>query len=311
MALDRAELKRRFLLSHPPAGGVDGDPAAPDPKTDNPVLVDSAKLGDAIAAGLARSLPEAMRAAERDRPDPVLTRTQPAIQDVDDEEIFAAVEAGDKAKAAALRRQQRNADRERIRREDLSPILTGGRAAIGQLAELGVKDLPHYKTYQKEILVQIEKFKAANPEEMITPDIFRAAYTYVVGEHADEIASAAAETAIRKSKEPDPALTPGGRGGVGPTEEETEPKTLTEALGSDWKDQWKRKSHAPGVRGRTEDGEMEAMGFGSVAGFLARRKELAALEETTPSLGLDAEWNEAEKRWYTPAESRRLPLPQE
>lgn len=278
---------------------------------DNPVLVDSSKLGEAIAAGLAKSLPEAMRASQPERTEaPPLRPAPPAIQDVDDEEIFAAVEAGDKTKAAQLRRKQREADRERIRREDLSPILTGGRAAIGQLAELEVKDLPHYKTYQKEIRAQIEKFKAANPEAMVTPDIFKAAYTYVVGEHADEIASAAAETAIRKSKEPDPALTPGGRGGLA-EEEEVEPKTLTEALGSDWKEQWKRKSRAPGVRGRTEDEEMNRMGFGGVTGFLQTRKELAVMQEETPSLGLDAEWNAAEKRWYTPEESRRLPLPQE
>lgn len=297
------ETKREFLLAHPPSGGIDSEQPKEEAKAP---LFDEAKLAAGITAGMKDVLVEMNR---RDEPAPV-RHVQAPIDDVSEEEIFAAHDAGDKTKAAQLLRKARAADRERTRREELSPILSNGTAAFASVAKQAAKDIPYYSRFQKEIDGEITKWQTNNPTAILTYEHYKAATELVSGRHAAEIANEAREEGIRKAREPEPELDIGGRHLADNTEKE--PTTLVEVLGSDWKEQFRRKSRAPGMRNRGEDEEMSAAGFGSVAGFIAKRKELVATEEeTNGSFGLDREWSHTEKRWMSPEESRRLPVPQD
>jgi hypothetical protein len=269
--------------------------------------VETATLAEQIASGIAKSLPEAIRAAQPATREAPARQVLPAIDDPSDEDYVEAVSAGDKSKAADIRRRQRAADRERIRREELSPILTNGGAALASVAkQLAAQNLPHYKRFKKEIDAKIEQFQAANPNVVVTFDHYDWAHKMIVGEHVDEMMKESREEAIRKANEPDPALVPGNERHL--NDQPKEPTTLSEALAGDWKAEFGKKAKAVGGRG--DDEEMRKAGFRDVKGFLQTRKMLTELETTLDgdSLGLDLEWDAKEKRYLTPDESRRLPI---
>lgn len=277
------------------------DSATPEPKAATPVI-DEAKLAAGIAEGLKATLSE-MGRREDAPPVRASAPSLPAIEDVTEESIFEAMEQGDRAKAASLMRKARSADRQRIERESLSPILSNGVAALSSMARELANNLPYYQKYKKEIDGEIDRWQAQNPGAAPSVEHFKAARDIVVGRHAAEIEHEAREAGIRQAREPEPELIP-SHGRHLAADEPVEPTTLDAVLTGNWKQELKEKS-----RKRSDDEEMAIAGFGDTMGFLAARKNLAQIkEETNGSFGLDAEWSHADKRWLTPDESRRLSI---
>lgn len=265
-------------------------------------VIDEAKLAAGIAEGLKATLTE-MGRREDAPPIRVAAPPPPAIEDVSDGDIADAIDSGDKARIAQTFRKARNADRQRIEREALSPILSNGTAAFASVAKQLANSLPHYKKFQKEIDSEIERWQAANPNAVVTYEHYKAAHDIVRGRHVEDLEREAREAGIRQAREPESELMPAnGRRMV--ADEPAEPTTISEVLVGNWKKELREKS-----RNRSDDEEMSVAGFGNTVGFIAARKNLAAIEEETyGSFGLDREWSRAENRWLTADESRRLPI---
>lgn len=273
-------------------------------------VINTATLAEQISQGIAKALPEAMRAAQPERAEapPLRPAPLPAIDDPQDDEFVAAVSAGDTAKAANIRSRQRAADRERIRRDDLSPILTNGGAALASVAKQLAVNLPHYKRFKKEIDGRVSAWQNANPGAVPTFEHYKWAHDGIIGENWEMLSRETTEAAVRKAREPEEALLPENQRHLDQTPQE--PATLNEALVGDWNGEFKRKSKAFG--GRSDDEEMKKAGFGNVKGFLAARKQIVALNEEmdSESCGLDREYDKRAKRYLTEEESRYLPLTQ-
>lgn len=255
-----------------------------------------------VTAGLKTALPELMKpfadqisggSIRRDVPrEPVRAA---AIADVNEDDIANAIEAGDKTLVAKLLKQQRAADRQRADQE-IQRITSAGGAAFGSVSRMAADKLPYYSgKYKKLIDEKVEQFQANNPGVMVTPEHYKAAHDIVVGENISDIQAADREEAIRKSREPDPALIPsGGRGEIEETEKE--PESLAQVLGGDWKKEFRVKQRAVG--GRSDDEELRKLQFnGGLKEFVAVRKQMEVLEdETNGSLGLDRDWTDEQGR---------------
>jgi hypothetical protein len=217
------------------------------------------------------------------------------IAEVNEDDIANAIEAGDKALVSKLLKQQRAADRQRADQE-IQRITSAGGAAFGSVSRMAADKLPYYSgKYKKLIDEKVEQFQANNPGVMVTPEHYKAAHDIVVGENISDIQAADREEAIRKSREPDPALLPsGGRVDIEP--EEREPENLAQVLGGDWKKEFRVKQRAVG--GRSDDEELRKLQFnGGLKEFVAVRKQMEVLEdETNGSLGLDRDWTDEQGR---------------
>ena len=255
----------------------------------------------AVTAGLKTSLPEMMKpfadqisggSIRREVQQPVRAA---AIADVSEESIAAAMASGDQAEVTRLLKQQRAADRQR-QDQEIARITEAGGAAIGSIAQLSADKLPYYSgKYKKLIDERMETFRENNPGAILTPAHWKAAHDLVVGENISDIQTADREEAIRKSREPDPALIPaGGRLDLEP--EEREPENLAQVLGGDWKKEFRVKQRAVG--GRSDDEELRKLGImGGLKEFVGVRKQMEAIEdETNGSLGLDRDWTDDQGR---------------
>jgi hypothetical protein len=203
--------------------------------------------------------------------------------------------ANDTKEVTRLLKQQRAADRQRNEQE-ISRITQAGGAAIGSIAQLSADRLPYYSgKYKKLIDERMATFRDNNPGAILTPEHWKAAHDLVVGENISDIQAADREEAIRKSREPDPALIPsGGRSEIEETEKE--PENLAQVLGGDWKKEFRVKQRAVG--GRSDDEELRKLQFnGGLKEFVAVRKQMEVLEdETNGSLGLDRDWTDEQGR---------------
>lgn len=254
-----------------------------------------------VTAGLKTALPELMKpfadqisggSIRREVQQPVRAA---AIADVSEESIAEAMAAGDTKEVTRLLKQQRLADRQRADQE-ISRITAAGGAAFGSVSRMAADKLPYYSgKYKKLIDEKVEQFQANNPGVMVTPEHYKAAHDIVVGENISDIQAADREEAIRKSREPDPALIPnGGRSEI--ETEEKEPENLAQVLGGDWKKEFRVKQRAVG--GRSDDEELRKLGIvGGLKEFVGVRKQMEALEdETGGSLGLDRDWTDESGR---------------
>jgi hypothetical protein len=255
-----------------------------------------------VTAGLKTALPELMKpfadqisggSIRREVQAPAPRAAQ--IAEVNEDDIANAIEAGDKALVSKLLKQQRAADRQRADQE-IQRITSAGGAAFGSVSRMAADKLPYYSgKYKKLIDEKVEQFQANNPGVMVTPEHYKAAHDIVVGENISDIQAADREEAIRKSREPDPALIPsGGRGEVEETEKE--PENLAQVLGGDWKKEFRVKQRAVG--GRSDDEELRKLGIvGGLKEFVGVRRQMEALEdETNGSLGLDRDWTDESGR---------------
>jgi len=262
----------------------------------------AATVAAAVTAGLKTALPEAIKpfadqisggSIRRDAPAP-RQQIQP-IADVSEESIAEAMAAGDTKEVTRLLKQQRAADRQRADQE-LARITSAGGAAFGSVSRMAADKLPYYSgKYKKLIDEKIEQFQANNPGVMITPDHYKAAHDIVVGENIADIQAADREEAIRKSREPDPALLPNG-GRVVIEDEEKEPENLAQVLAGDWKKEFRVKQRAVG--GRSDDEELRKLDYrGGLKEFVQARKQMDAIdEETSGSFGLDRDWTDEQGR---------------
>jgi len=126
------------------------------------------------------------------------------IDDASDDEIQAAIEAGDGKRAAALSRKAARAEAERMRRqmqrESIDPLLLHGMGSVAQLAWRAAKsEMPYYDKYKPEVDAMIAS--RLRPEDKLNPDNIVTAYNLVVAKHLPEIEAAAAEKAIRQFRE--------------------------------------------------------------------------------------------------------------
>jgi hypothetical protein len=254
-----------------------------------------------VTAGLKTALPELMKpfadqisggSIRREVQQPVRAAQ---IAEVNEDDIANAIEAGDKALVSKLLKQQRAADRQRADQE-IQRITSAGGAAFGSVSRMAADKLPYYSgKYKKLIDEKVEQFQANNPGVMVTPEHYKAAHDIVVGENISDIQAADREEAIRKSREPDPALLPsGGRVDIEP--EEREPENLAQVLAGDWKKEFRVKQRAVG--GRSDDEELRKFGIaGGLKEFVGVRKQMEALEdETNGSLGLDRDFRDENGR---------------
>lgn len=266
--------------------------------------IDTDKLTSGIVNGIVKGLGE-LRAQDAPAPQPVYTAPA-AIADVDDADIDAAIEAGDKAKANALRKQQRLAMQQKMEREVDARLAQGARA-IGQLSEQSVATDPHFKKYEKEIRAEMDAFKRVNPNALVTSEHWNAALNLVRGRHANELEKEAAEAAIRQQR--DASAAPVAAKAEIEPETEPEPTTLVEAFGAGFQARFKEKQRAVGVRSEDEEVRQFDRWFRNkmpnnfqdrddkgrptkfkpvetVADYIKEARELEKIREEDPSFGL-------------------------
>lgn len=224
----------------------------PEVKAEAPVINED-KLAASIAKGVAESI-KAARAQDAPTQAPVTAAISPAApaplpQMVSDDEIDAAIEAGDKAKVRELRQRQRLAQ-DAHRRRELETTLAPGLAAINQLSESEVKADPYFKKYEKEVRQLISEVPNG---QIVTAQMWREALNMVKGRHADEIAEEKYEERVRQQREAAAAPAPAGRAPLAAPEEK-ELETLTEAFGAGFKARFAEKQRTVG--GRSEDAEV-------------------------------------------------------
>lgn len=265
-----------------------------------------AKLAAAIANGMKASFSEAIKplvdeinAGRVQPPNHLPTSSEPAIEEVSEEAILEAIEAGDRAKAAGLMRQQRRADAQKRERE-LAQIRGQGGAAFGSVAKMAAEKLPYYTgKFKKLIDAKIDDFRAANPGALILPEHYKTAHDMIVGENWEEIRAADRESEIRQSREREAAqsLEPGEAGRVVGGAVKPEPVSLQEVLAGDWKAEFREKQRQVG--GRSEEEELRRIGFrGGFKEFIETRKKMEAEDEATNgSFGLDKDWDKSKGEW--------------
>jgi hypothetical protein len=136
------------------------------------------------------------------------------IEDVTDEEYESALagEIPDKRKAAQIvqKRHTAIAKREKVDiQQQLAQLQSIGIGAIGNLTQQSLVNLPHYKTYQKEIETAIGQL---GPADKVNATVLREVYNLVIGRHVDEIIENERKAVLRQQM-PSPTDTspPGGR----------------------------------------------------------------------------------------------------
>lgn len=230
-------------------------------ETPKPVTaaVDEEKLAAAIAKGLSadRAARDEALKADRTAP-PVVTAPAPLppIEDVSDDEIEAAREAGDKSRVRELTAKQRKAMQTRLERETDAKLAIGV-AAINQLSEQVVANDPWFKKYEREVRGAMDEFRTRNPGVIVTAEHWKAALRLVKGDHTDEIQKETREETIRQQREASAPATPGSDRTPAGEPEEKEYKNLVEAFGPGFEARFREKQRTVGTR--TEDEEVRMM----------------------------------------------------
>lgn len=168
------------------------------------------------------------------------------IDDASDDEIQAAIEAGDGKTATRLVSKRAKAEAERMRRqmqrESIDPLLLHGMGSVAQLAWRAAKsEMPYYDKYKGEVDQMIAA--RLRPEDKLNPDNIVTAYNLVVAKHLPEIEREAAEKAIRQFRESG-GVPRGGATGREAGAQQT--PTVADAIG--------------GERGRAAEEAMRAVG---------------------------------------------------
>lgn len=257
-------------------------------------------VSKAVAASITAALPAAMKPLVDQISESGRIVRQPFAvvpDEVDESDIFDAMESGDKQKASQLLRRARAADRARLEREVVGPLREQGTQALSAVAKVGADQLPNYKRFQKEIDEEIAKFRQANPGAVVLPDHYRVAHDMVSGRHVAELVQEAQEKAIRQAAEREAggALEPAERARL--EKEPHEPESLQEALVGNWKQEFAVKQRSVGRR--SDDDEVFRLGMrGGVKEFLKVRKEMQTIEEETAgTFGLDADYDKKTGAW--------------
>lgn len=188
---------------------------------------------------------------------PQQTYTPPP--EVNDEDIIAAIEAGDRAKAATLLRQQRAASDARHEHR-LNNVMGQGASVLTELSEQAIANDTDAQPYLKEIREEISKFQASNPGILATPNHWRAARDMVLGRHVKDIRESTREALIRRARENNVNLTPDGTIATGRENETHDPADEITQLaepGSRFDEFLRNKSRAHG--GRSDDEEVRVM----------------------------------------------------
>lgn len=249
-----------------------------------------ARLVERIALGTAKGLePVIAKLAEREHSAPV-TRSEPvSIVRPTEEQIAQAQIDGNAAELARLLKLQRAADKEENRR-DLAQLASQGGSAISSVSQRAAESDPAYKRYKKEVDAEIEKFKALNPQQIITPEHYAIATKIVRADHVDDEINERIEESRRQAREKEEALLPENQH----HEEERvekEPTNLAELLATgNWKKEFREKSGRVG--GRTDDEELRKMGYkNGLPEYAAQRRNMEKLEDDLGSgMGLDRDW---------------------
>ena len=254
------------------------------------------ELDARIVAGVTAGLkPVIEKLSEREQPAPAQVRTESVatIQRPSEELIAQAQIDGNTTELARLLKIQRAADQQERQRE-LASLANEGGAAISSVAQTTALQDPSYKKYQKEVDAEIAKFRASNPNAILTPEHYRIATRIVRSEHTDQEISEGIEEQRRQAREKEDALLPDNSHHE--ERQEKEPTTLKEAL--DVPD-WKLYKEKHGKFGRSDEEELRKMGYkNGLSDFLAKRKENAKLEDELGSgMGLDRDWDKAKGEW--------------
>lgn len=255
------------------------------------------KLAESLSTALSKSLPAAMKPLveqisasgqiRREEPKPVVDAP---IDDVSDEDIESAVRDG--RPIAPLLRRRQAAERARIERELVAPLRAQGAAAIGSVARLAADKLEHYVRFKKEIDSLVEDYTKQSGM-VATPEMYERAHEIVTGRHFKELVAEDREAQIRRAQEDaNKGLEPtGGRNEPAPKEA----ANLRELLGGNDFELLNRKQRASR---KNDDEILRDMGYrGGFKDFVTERKELEALDEELPSLGLDRDWDPQKKEW--------------
>lgn len=276
------------------------------PAAETPVINE-----DKLAASIAKGVAESIKAARQsDAPqeaavtNPPVAALPPLPQGPSDDDIDAAIEAGDKTRARDLRKQQRLAEQARLNRE-VDQKIAPGLHAINQLSENEVKGDPYFKRYEKEIRSLIGQLPQGT---LVTGEHWRHALNMVKGNHTDEIAEERYEERVRAAREQAAAPAPAGRGTLAaPAEPEME--TLEDAFGAGFKQRLDMKKRAVGGRSDDEEVRLFDAHFRSkmprnfmaldekgqptkfakietAKGYIAEALEIQKIAEEDPSLGL-------------------------
>lgn len=261
-----------------------------EPKTTTPAPTAEDKVADSIVNGLRKALPEMTRAMAEQMPKsaPVTAPSAPvaaALSRPSEEEIAEATIDGNKARLAGLLRQQRAYD-DQVRSLEIGNLSTQGGAAINSIARTAATTLPNYKRFKSEIDAAVDTY-VQNTGGIASLDVYERAHEMVTGKHSSELIAEATEEAIRKAREPQPAIMPTNERGE---RIEPEPTSLSEVLKGDWKREFREKQGRTGTR--SEDEELRKVGFrGGFKEFIETRKQMDAIdEETNGSFGLDRDW---------------------
>lgn len=273
------------------------------PENKSTVAVDTAALGASIADGIAKNLAPILERSSQpaSRPGPEQSPPAPVIlPEPSIDEITAAQEAGDYKLAGKLMRQ-REAARDARHEAAFAQLRNQGAGALSSMARENASKLPRYTKYQKEIDEMVADFQAKNPGVMITPDHYKTAHDIIVGRHADDLAREATEEALRRARDTKTAIEPGGDGDEAAGEKE--PASVAEEFaGTPFLKQFQTKARAVG--GRSLEQEVQIMNRGikdarlkddkgrpkrdyTEADYLKERREMAAIYEENPSMGLD------------------------
>lgn len=232
-------------------------PETKEPET-KPVTaaVDEEKLAAAIAKGLSADRAAREEALKAERPATSAPAPLPPIEDVSDDDIEAAREAGDKTKVRELTAKQRKAMQAKLERETDAKLAIGV-AAINQLSEQSVAGDPWFKKYEREVRSAMAEWQARNPGAIATADHWKAALRLIKGDHTDDIQKETREETIRQQREASAPAAPGGDRTPASEPEEKEYKNLTEAFGPGFEARFREKQRTVGTR--TEDEEVRMM----------------------------------------------------
>jgi hypothetical protein len=280
----------------------DKDPASQQQNNATTATVDTAALGASIADGIAKNLaPILERSSAAPRSEPAAPPPAPVtLPEPSYEEITAAQEAGD-FKTATKLMQQRERARDARNQSAFDQLRNQGASALSSMARQAAASLPHYTRFQKEIDEMIADFSSKQPGVMITPDHYKTAHDIIAGRHVDDFANERTEAALRKARETPPAPEPGNED-VDADGEKLPASVAEEFKGTPFIDQFKQKQRAVG--GRSFEQEVQIMNRGIKAArltddkgrpkrdytekdYLKERREMAAIFEDNPHLGLD------------------------
>lgn len=252
----------------------------------------TAEITKGVIAGLQAGMPEIVKQIRQNdkpvEPVPVVTRQVAALpEDVSDEEIDKAVAEG-RPVSPLLRKREKHLEAKRQR--EMDELRAAGGAAIGSAVRQAANGLQFYSRFKSEIDGMVTQH-CQNTGAVPTFEMYENAHKIVKANHFDELVNEGVEEKIRKAREPEDDFTGGNRTNARGADQPKEPTTLAEVLDTgDWKREFRDKSRA--FKNRSDEGELQAMGYKNLDAFKQRRKRLSEIdEETNGTLGLDRDWD--------------------